>query len=188
MPGLAPPPSLPRWKGEPLAGRSLLLVAEQGLGDTIHFVRYARLLKDRGARVVLAVRRRSAGCWRAHPDLDELFLLGSDRGVAAGRFLSAAAECPVRVWAPTPDDSRRSSLPLGRSRADRPSGGAELAEIEGFKIGIAWQGSRDYRRGSLAFDSAGPVCAAGPLARRAADQPAKGLRIGADRSGRFSGP
>ncbi len=55
---------LPRWRGEPLEGRSLLLVTEQGFGDTFQFIRYARLFRRQGARVVLARGRRWAGCCR----------------------------------------------------------------------------------------------------------------------------
>jgi len=45
----------PRWQGQPLTGKRILLYAEQGFGDTLQFCRYARLVADRGAHVILEV-------------------------------------------------------------------------------------------------------------------------------------
>src|SRR5205085_283931 len=49
MPGF----SQPLWDGSPLEGRTILVHAEQGLGDTLQFVRYAAPVKERGGRVIL---------------------------------------------------------------------------------------------------------------------------------------
>lgn len=47
----------PLWTGEQsLSGKTILLHAEQGLGDTVQFCRYAKLLKHMGAKVVMEVQ------------------------------------------------------------------------------------------------------------------------------------
>ena len=44
--------SQPRWDGTPMPGRTLLVLAEQGLGDTLQFIRYLALVKQRVGKVV----------------------------------------------------------------------------------------------------------------------------------------
>ena len=105
MPGLVPQHSLPRWTGEPLAGRSLLLLAEQGLGDTLHFVRYARLLKERGARVVLAAPAALGRLLASHPDVDELFILGSAEELPRCDFYLPLLSAPGAFGTERRDDS-----------------------------------------------------------------------------------
>jgi len=46
---------VPRWKGQPLANKTILLWTEQGFGDTIQFGRFARTFKQLGARVTIKV-------------------------------------------------------------------------------------------------------------------------------------
>jgi tetratricopeptide (TPR) repeat protein len=48
--------SQPRWQGEPLDGRQILLHAEQGLGDTIQFCRYVSMVAARGGQIILMVQ------------------------------------------------------------------------------------------------------------------------------------
>jgi tetratricopeptide (TPR) repeat protein len=48
--------SQPRWQGEALKGRRILLHAEQGLGDTIQFSRYVSMVEARGGQVIFQVQ------------------------------------------------------------------------------------------------------------------------------------
>ena len=46
----------PRWRGEPLAGKSILVFGEMGLGDQIQFARYLEVLRSQGATVAYMTR------------------------------------------------------------------------------------------------------------------------------------
>jgi hypothetical protein len=59
--------SQPRWLGEPLEGRRVLLHAEQGLGDSIQFCRYATLVAARGGRPILQVQEPVESILRSLP-------------------------------------------------------------------------------------------------------------------------
>lgn len=128
----------PRWDGSPLAGRTLLVHAEQGLGDTLHFIRYASLASARGGRAVVVCQPQLLPILRSCPGIDELVSQGDplprfDVYAALlslpGLFETTAATIPATV----PYLSAADELVTHWRRG--------LAAVRGFRVGIAWQGS-----------------------------------------------
>lgn len=76
-----------RWTGGPLDGATILLTSEQGLGDTVQFVRFARHLKERGARVVVECAQELATLVLSVPGVDAVVPRG-------------AALPPYNAWSP----------------------------------------------------------------------------------------
>ena len=70
----------PRWQGEPAAGKTILIHAEQGFGDVLQFCRFVALVADRGMRVI----------FECHPPLVHLMhsLAGVEKIVPMGEPLT----------------------------------------------------------------------------------------------------
>jgi hypothetical protein len=154
----------PQWDGRTdLAGKRVLLVGEQGLGDTIQFCRFARRVADRGAFVVLGVE----------PPLRRL-MTGLD-GVAAIAvpgdaepdydFFCPLMSLPVRLGLTLAD----AAMGAPYLRADAAAAAAwrsRLAELPGMKVGLVWAGEprahdrmalRTDRRRSVSLDRLAPL-------------------------------
>lgn len=65
------------WDGSTLAGRTILLHAEQGLGDTLQFVRYIQHVKARGGRVIVECQAPLAKLVSTCDGVDEVVVQGS---------------------------------------------------------------------------------------------------------------
>ena len=130
----------PQWQGEALNGRTLLVHAEQGLGDTLQFARYLNLLQGLDGDVIFACADR---------------LRKIVQPVAGNiRILSLAKRPGHDVQTPL------MSLPrlFNKALPYRPTGGSylkpdqtlsaawreKLGAHSGRRIGIAWQGSTGY--------------------------------------------
>jgi tetratricopeptide (TPR) repeat protein len=61
-----------RWQGEDIAGRTILLHTEQGLGDTLQFLRYVPLVAQRGAKIILCVQPPLKNLLAAFPGVDRV--------------------------------------------------------------------------------------------------------------------
>jgi tetratricopeptide (TPR) repeat protein len=66
----------PRWNGEELAGKTILLHTEGGFGDALQFIRYAPLVARRGGRVLLECQPELVRLFRQLPDLGQIIARG----------------------------------------------------------------------------------------------------------------
>ncbi|MDR3438543.1 tetratricopeptide repeat protein [Telmatospirillum sp.] len=128
----------PRWRGDDLAGRTLLLHGEQGLGDCLQFARYATLAASRGACVILEVP----------PALRRLLATvpGVAMAISAGDPLPPF-DCHLPLMsAPylfgTEPDSIPADIPYVRpDPAAVASWSRRLAALSGVKAGLVWAGA-----------------------------------------------
>ncbi len=127
-----------RWEGEDIAGRTILLHAEQGLGDTLQFVRYAPLVAARAGRVILAVQPPLARLLRAVPGVDQVVAVG-------GVLPPFDVVCPLlslpRLLGTTLD-TIPPALPYADDHApwDDTAGAAAPA----LRVGLVWAGSKGF--------------------------------------------
>ncbi|RQR59520.1 hypothetical protein DIE19_17350 [Burkholderia sp. Bp9126] len=149
----------PRWRGEPLAGKTLLVWGEQGMGDVLQFSRFVVPLAERvhreGGRLAWntfpqmgALMQRSLG---AHADL-----FGAGGGVdALPRFDYEVPLISLPLMLGTGDATLASTVPYLRADAHARDGWrARLAgEIDGetaggrrLKVGLVWTGSAGHQR------------------------------------------
>lgn len=68
--------SQPQWDGSDLTNRTILLHAEQGFGDALHFIRYIPLVAARGGKVIIECRPELIGLLRRTPGLGECLVVG----------------------------------------------------------------------------------------------------------------
>ncbi len=149
----------PRWRGEPLAGRTILLHSEQGLGDTLQFVRYAELVKRQGAKVIVECKPQVASLLATCPGVDAV----AERGQPLPLFDTylQLVSLPA-MFAATPDNVP-AEIPYLHPRAElveRWRG--ELNSPGQLKVGIAWQGSKGHpsdRKRSIPLEHFAPLAA-----------------------------
>ncbi|RQU35307.1 hypothetical protein DF142_26695 [Burkholderia cenocepacia] len=149
--GTLPAFARPRWRGESLEGKTLLVWGEQGIGDVLQFSRYVPLLAERvhraGGRIV----------WNAFPQLGALLQrsLGHhvdvfDTGTHADALPGHDYELPLMSipWM-LGLDAGTLATPAPYLHADAAATDAwrnALAGEKRMKVGLAWTGSLTHQR------------------------------------------
>lgn len=131
----------PTWEGQDLHGKTILLYAEQGLGDTFQFIRYAKILKEKGAKVIFDAQKpvkqiltlcpyidKVCGGGDPLPDFDYHIALMSLPMVFNTLIETAPHEIPYLFADPK-------LVTYWKEK---------LSHDKNFKIGICWQGNANY--------------------------------------------
>ncbi|GFO70873.1 hypothetical protein GMLC_44520 [Geomonas limicola] len=149
---------LPPWDGGELAGRSILVWAEQGLGDTLQFLRYLPLLAERGGTVVLEVQSASLKPLAERvPGVARVLVAGE----APPRCDLQASLLELPALFGTTLDSIPARVPYLDPPPERLAAAAALLPRDGsFKVGLVWAGNPGHendRNRSLPLELLAPL-------------------------------
>ncbi|MFC3070885.1 tetratricopeptide repeat protein [Phenylobacterium soli] len=150
------PPEGPRWLGEtPLDGKRLLIVCEQGFGDTIQMLRYARVAAERADEVLAIVQ----------PPLSELAasVAGIDRVLTGGEPITYDAWIPM-MSLPHAFGAPPYGTPYMAAPADKRQAWADrLGPRTRPRVGLVWSGRANHGNDanrSLSLAALAPLLAA----------------------------
>jgi tetratricopeptide (TPR) repeat protein len=148
----------PQWRGEPLEGKTILLHAEQGLGDTLQFVRYVPLVAARGGRIRLEVQPRLRSLLDRLPGTDSVLTHGDP----LPHFVTHCPLMSLPLTFDTSADTIPADIPYIRPQADAVTAARQnFPRQDGkLRVGLCWAGNPRYRsdhQRSTTLDTLAPL-------------------------------
>jgi tetratricopeptide (TPR) repeat protein len=130
-------PAMPLWDGRDLHGKSILLTCEQGLGDSLQFVRYAPMVKEKGGQVFLLCPLTLRRLFKNVQGIDQIYVEGDPAPTCDYRapLLSLPLLLKTRL------DTIPTGVPYLFAPEDRAAAWADrLSRYAGLKVGLVWAG------------------------------------------------
>lgn len=133
----------PRWRGQALTGKSLVIGFEAGHGDMIQFCRYATLLKAMGAaRIAVVCHPGLKLLFGSLSGVDEVFSFDDDVPVSGWDFWSPPMSLPY--YCRTRIDNIPAEIPFLAADPSRRARWNSLLPASGIRIGLVWKGNPDF--------------------------------------------
>jgi tetratricopeptide (TPR) repeat protein len=134
----------PQWTGhEPLQGKTIMLHAEQGFGDTIQFVRYARFVAELGATVFLEVQPALRSLLSGLACMASVF--ARQEPLPAFDYHCPLMSLPLAFGTTT--DTIPAEVPYLRAPGERTAMWRERLGVKPpLRIGICWAGSAAHQK------------------------------------------
>jgi tetratricopeptide (TPR) repeat protein len=138
----------PSWLGvESIKDKTILLYSEQGLGDTIQFCRYAPLVAELGATVILEVQRPLVNLLKNLEGVSQVFAKNDNQP----EFNYHCPLLSLPLAFKTEIKSIPSKIPYIHTEPDRDKNWAQYLGKDGFKIAVSWEGSQKGKEEGRTF-------------------------------------
>lgn len=150
----------PRWRGEPIEGKTLLIVCEQGAGDNLMVARWFPEIKRRGARVVVECAYFLKGILGRVPGVDEVVQLDNNKEPDLHFDLWVGSMSLPWIFNMTRENAYAPARYLEPSRSSSDYWRERVAPFRELRIGLAWAGNpghpNDFAR-SMKFEHIAPL-------------------------------
>ncbi len=134
----------PLWDGSDPAGKTILLTVEQGLGDTLNFVRFSRWLRERGAKTIVHCQPQLVALLQQSPELGSVYPNSLSLETSFHTHCSLLDVADILTLdaetIPAYDSYLRPSPQLMNYWSQRLPKRSDV-----IRIGIAWQGNPDHQ-------------------------------------------
>lgn len=139
----------PTWNGEPVAGRQILIVGEQGFGDQIQFLRFVDWFAQRGATVDVFVNKPIVELAASMPNVRSAFSTITGVGVEAYDFWIHMGRIPEHIQLDIPMlpmsmpylTASADKLAIWSPRVEGTRGPGSLSDNR--RVGLVWAGNPD---------------------------------------------
>ncbi len=152
----------PQWDGAELAGKTVLVHAEQGFGDTLQFCRYLPLVAQKGGRVVFESPPELASLLQGMSAIDQLVEQGSEEAAGVAHDVHVPLMSLPRLFETVLETIPNVIPYLAPDRALFDHWQKRLNDHQGFKVGLVWSGNPDNwrdRQRSIALADLAPLAA-----------------------------
>lgn len=136
------PDSIPRWQGQDVSGKTLVVASEQGIGDMIQFLRFVPALEHLGARIVFASYSEIVKLLKNDPRAQKTEI--SPLSVDDIDYFTLLLDVPCRLGVRSPADVPCEIPYLFANQQKSDEWREELRAYSGLRVGLVWAGNPEF--------------------------------------------
>jgi len=134
---------IPQWQGEDIKGKTIFLIADQGFGDSIQFVRYVPVLAKMGAAVIIAVGPELGRLFKTVTGITRFSTGPNDPHNLTADYFTVLSSLPYLMK--TTLETVPMTVPYVHANPKQVKRWQRrLDKITGIKVGLIWAGRKDH--------------------------------------------